>query len=103
VVECRVPAVVQPRQLTAPRGSAHPAYLLQAVSDSPHALQQCVHVNDMACCRLAADTCNYVPIPSLQGRADYHGPDVNLAARLMGAAAPGQVVTSIETAQHIFR
>lgn len=42
-------------------------------------------------------------LPSLQGRADYHGPDVNLAARLMGAAAPGQVVTSIETAQHIFR
>ena len=39
-----------------------------------------------------------------QGRADYHGFHVNLAARLMGAAAaPGQVVTTIETAERIFR
>ncbi|KAF8059749.1 CSN6 [Scenedesmus sp. PABB004] len=41
--------------------------------------------------------------PDHLGRADYHGPYVNLAARMMAAAAAGgQVVTSSETAQTIF-
>lgn len=40
----------------------------------------------------------------LQGRADYFGPGVNLAARLMVAATPEvAVVVSSETAQAMFR
>jgi class 3 adenylate cyclase len=39
----------------------------------------------------------------LQGRADYHGPSVNLAARMMDAAAAGGlIVTSAELADRIF-
>jgi hypothetical protein len=38
-----------------------------------------------------------------QGRADYHGPGVNLAARITDAAAAGgQVVTNSELAERIF-
>lgn len=45
----------------------------------------------------------YMMSHTLQGRADYHGFHVNLAARLMSASGPGQVATSIETAEHVFR
>jgi class 3 adenylate cyclase len=39
----------------------------------------------------------------VQGRADYHGPSVNLAARMMDAAAHGGlIVTSAELADRIF-
>eukprot|EP00775_Hariotina_reticulata_P007361 gene7361-7572_t len=42
--------------------------------------------------------------PDTLGRADYFGPGVNLAARLMAAATPeAPVVVSSETAQAIFR
>jgi hypothetical protein len=47
------------------------------------------HLLPLHCCR--------------QGRADYHAPFVNLAARMLAAAHGGQVVTSIELAQSIFR
>ncbi|WIA42187.1 hypothetical protein OEZ86_009450 [Tetradesmus obliquus] len=40
--------------------------------------------------------------PDHLGRADYHAPFVNLAARMLAAAHGGQVVTSIELAQSIF-
>jgi class 3 adenylate cyclase len=40
----------------------------------------------------------------LQGRADYHGTSVNLAARMLAvAAAGGSIVTSCELAQAVFR
>lgn len=46
--------------------------------------------------------------PDHLGRADYHGPSVNLAARMLTAAAAAgaggsRVVTSVEVAQSIFR
>ena len=40
----------------------------------------------------------------LQGRADYFGTSVNLAARIMNAAASaGQIALCMETAQGLFR
>jgi class 3 adenylate cyclase len=50
-----------------------------------------------------AQQCNALLWLLPQGRADYHAPFVNLAARMLAAAHSGQVVTSIELAQSIFR
>lgn len=44
--------------------------------------------------------------PDHLGRADYHGPSVNTAARMLAAAAAGsggRIATSVELAQAIFR